>query len=104
MTSYAHHPQPIRAPDFREWTRAHQIADADRRRVALSLLHDRLAASRMTPVQARVYLSRHVLGWALRWALLGVFALCITPWAWLPIVGLPAYGLVKAWRGSRHGQ
>lgn len=88
------------SPTLQEWTAAHSLPDANARRVQLALLHDRMVASRLPAWEAAVYLKRHVLGFMARWALMGTFALFITPWAWLPIIGIPAYGL---YRVLRHG-
>lgn len=107
MTSYASphahalSPAPaVPVPTLQEWTEAHSIADADRRRVALALLHDRLVASRMKPWEAALYLKRHVIGFVFRWTLMGGMALWVSPWMWVPIVGIPLYGL---WQLIRHG-
>lgn len=105
MTSYAHThphhpltPRAVPAPTLEEWTAAHALHNPNRRRVALTLLHDRLVASRMAPWEAQLFLKRHVIGFAFRWLLMGAFAWWISPWMWVPIVAIPLFGLARMWR------
>lgn len=108
MTTFAHPARqadtrsPIPAPSLAEWTAAYALTDGNARRVAVQLLYDRRRASEMGPWEGRLYLKRHVIGFAFRWLLLGAIALWVSPWAWVPIAGIPLYGLWQFWRGT-HG-
>lgn len=106
IARHSAHREPVfhvEPPTLQEWTAAHQIGDASRRSAQLGLLHDRLRASRMAPWEARLYLKRHVIGFIGRWSLMAVIALWVSPWMWLPIIGIPAVGAWKAWQATAHG-
>lgn len=106
MTSFAHPVVPhgghggVERPTLQEWTAAHQISDPNRRRVQLALLHDRMVASRMSLWEARFYLYRHAIELGAL-AVVGVLLALVDPVVYVPIlVGLPAFAVWKAWRGT----
>lgn len=89
----------IKHPTLRDWTRAHQIADPNRRRCALARIHDRLGASHMGPLKGWLYVHRHAFGWATLALTLVAYAWLTGPMGWL-VAGWMLVGLCKgAFRG-----
>lgn len=84
----------VKRPDLRDWTRAHQIADPNRRRTAMALIHDRVRAVQMTPWHGWLYLHRHAFGWAVLALALAAYAWLTGPMGWLVALWL-GVGMVK---------
>lgn len=80
----------VEPPTLTEWTQAYAILDTATRLRTLRLLSDRNKASRMSPVKARLYLHRHMLGIGAIGACATGYALTAGLWGWA-VLGLVAY-------------